>query len=66
MIKDRSWRKADYPNRIPAFHKRSQRYKETEEERVRRILKELDYDKLVNIGRLENETKRTRSKRIVC
>ena len=51
MIKDRSWKKADYPNRIPSFHKRAQRYKETQDERVRRILKSLDYEKLANIGK---------------
>lgn len=51
MEKDRSWKKADYPNRIPSFHKRVQRYKETTEKRIKRILKTLDYEKLATIGK---------------
>ena len=51
MNKDKSFRKADYPNRIPKWHKEAQRYKETPEERVRRILKTLDYKKLSEVGK---------------
>jgi len=51
MIKDKSWKKADYPNRIPSWHKRAQRYKETQEERFNRVIKNLDYEKLATIGK---------------
>ncbi len=51
MIKDNSFKKADYPNRIPQFHINAQRYKETGEEQARRILKNLDWNKLEKIGK---------------
>ncbi|KKK51530.1 hypothetical protein LCGC14_3114000 [marine sediment metagenome] len=54
MEKDKSWKKADYPNRIPEFHKRAQRYKETSEERANRVIKTLDWDKLSKMGKSEN------------
>jgi len=54
MMKDKSWKKADFPNRIPAFHKRAQRYKETTEEMMNRVTKQMtqkDWDKLSKIGK---------------
>ena len=50
MEKCRSWKKADYPNRIPTFHKNAQRY-ELSHERVNRILKTMDWEKLGKIGK---------------
>lgn len=56
MEKDKSWKKADYPNAIPSWHKRSQRYKETTEEMMNRVTKQMtqeEWDKLAIIGKEE-------------
>jgi len=55
MIKDKSWKKADYPNAIPSWRKHPIRIKPkplTKQERqVKRVLAKLDWNKLATIGK---------------
>ena len=51
MIRDRSWKKADYPNAKPSWQKhRDYKYLNVETDQIKRVLKMLDYEKLAVIG----------------
>lgn len=49
MNKSRSWRKADYPNKIPSWRKIKTR--ERKKSQVERVLAKLDWNKLNVIGK---------------
>ena len=53
MIKDRSWKKADYPNRIPSWRKHPCKFKPklTPMERVFSKMTQADWDRLAVIGK---------------
>lgn len=49
MEKDKSWKKADYPNRIPSWRKHP--IKDRKKTQIERVLASLDYDFLANVGK---------------
>jgi len=49
MIKDKSWKKADYPNAKPSWQKH--RIKDKKPTQIERVLASLDYEKLAIIGK---------------
>uniref|UniRef100_A0A6H1ZHC2 Uncharacterized protein n=1 Tax=viral metagenome TaxID=1070528 RepID=A0A6H1ZHC2_9ZZZZ len=51
MIKDKSWKKADYPNRKPAWQKH--RIKPAPLAQIQRVFAKLDWEKLSEIGKTE-------------
>jgi len=57
MIKDKSYKKANYPNAIPSWRKHpykiSRKLKEKEErkQQLKEVLKSLDWGKLATIGK---------------
>ncbi len=52
MIKDRSWKKADYPNRKPAWQKNRIKCKEKPSQ-IERVLASLDWENLATLGQEE-------------
>ncbi|MBU0958624.1 MAG: hypothetical protein KKB31_01635 [Nanoarchaeota archaeon] len=55
MEKDRSWRKADYPNSKPCWQKNRYKVVEKKPTQIERVLASLDYDKLAIIGKEEED-----------
>jgi len=53
--KDRSWRKADYPNSKPCWQKNRYKVVEKKPTQIERVLASLDYDKLAIIGKEEED-----------
>ncbi len=57
MIKDKSWKKANYPNAIPSWRKHPYKIskelqrKEEKKQQLKRVLTSLNWEKLAIIGK---------------
>ncbi len=51
MEKDKSWKRADYPNRKPAWQKHRIKTKPRILSQAERVLKKLDWEKLAKLGK---------------